>query len=404
MSIKQITQCRLCDSKNLEEILDFGSTPPANALLHRDQLTEIEPSYPLKVVKCECGSVQLLHTVNASDLFKHYIYTSSTSASFREHFKSYAESVVRTFNVSQGALVVDIGSNDNILLKPFKELGMRVVGVEPATNIVEQVKNDGIHIVNDFFNPEVAQKIQEEFGQADIITCNNCFAHIDDLTSVVLGIKSLLSNNGVFVFENAYLLDTIKNSYFDQVYHEHIFYHSLKPLKKFFKRFDLEIFKVERNNIQGGTIRCFVKHANGQFTNWSTVEECIDSEECSGLYNTEMYKNWFLRIKENGQNLANLLKKLKQSGKKVVAYSYPAKATTLCSFYEIGYFFNFVIEDSKLKQGLWTPKFKLPIFDKSKLHEADYAVILAWNFKDTIINNNKDFKGKWIVPLPLEII
>jgi SAM-dependent methyltransferase len=297
-------------------------------------------------------------------------------------------------------LVVDIGSNDGILLKPFRKLGLDVLGVEPATNLAEKCNANGLPTINEFFNVEVAKRIATNDRKAQLITCNNCFAHIDNLHEILDGVKELLAPDGTFIFENAYLLDTINNCYFDQVYHEHIFYHSIKPLDILLKNHGLELYHIERNDIQGGTIRCFVRKANGQWTNWQVVEDLITQEEAAGLYSHQNYIQFKEKIDQNKDFLIEYLKDFKRQGKRICAYSWPAKATTLTSYYDIGYFFDFVVEDAKAKQNKWTPKFNLPIFDKSKLVEADCAVILAWNFGQVIIENNPDFREKWIIPLP----
>lgn len=399
---KEISHCRLCGSDQLFEAINLGETPPANALVSKENLEKPEQLFPLVAVGCrECGCIQLKHSVSAPLLFSNYLYTSSTSASFRKHFEDYAKTIVGHEGLKKGDLVIDIGSNDNILLKPFRELGMNVIGVEPATNIVNQIKDDGIQVFNNFFTPELAFHIRENFGYAKVITANNVFAHIDNLDAIVNGIKILLDPDGVFVFENAYLLDTINNLYFDQLYHEHIFYHSIKPLRAFFRKHGLEIFEVQRNTIQGGTIRVFVRRAYGQYLNWSTVENLLEQEEEAGLYKEETYRAFQLNINKLKEDCINLLNQLKSDGKTIAAYSYPAKATTLSNFYNIGDF-KFVVEDAKMKQGFFTPKFHVPIVDKEYLKQnpVDYLFILAWNFKDVIIANNPDFKGKWICPLP----
>lgn len=375
-------------------------SPPANSFL--DKPIEVpQEEFPLRVCFCErCGSIQLKDTVNPEILFKNYLYESSTSASFRKHFEDYAKYIVETFKTTENDFVVEIGSNDNCLLKPLKELGVWGVGVEPATNIVEKHKDDGIKVYNEFFNVEVAKKIKEEQGTAKAIVCNNCLAHIENINSVIEGVKILLEDGGIFIFENAHLLTTINNMDLGQFYHEHIFYHSLRPLKTFFIKHGMEIFHVEQNQIQGGSIRCFVRKAYGQYMNWSSVENIIALEDESKLYNKETYQQFERNIKNKGEQLVSLLKDLKIQNKKIICYSFPAKMTTMFAYWKFSSFLDYVVDDATAKQNKWTPIGNLPIFDKSRLNEADCVVLGSWNYNSEIISNNSSFKGQWIKILP----
>jgi len=401
---QEIHECRLCKSQNITTVLDFGNTPLANSLVSKESLNQPEFEAPLQVYRCkECGSVGLKHTVNPEILFKNYLYASSTSAKLRQHFADYAESVVKQWGLKQGDLVIEVASNDNILLKPFKLLGMNVVGIEPATNIVEQTKGDSIKVYNEFFNEELAKKMVNEVGRAKVITANNVMAHVPNLESIVKGIKLLLAPDGVFIMENAYLLDTINGLYFDQVYHEHLFFHSIKPLKRFFRQFDLEIVRVERNSNQGGSFRAFVKHTHHCFTNWSSVEKCIILEEEAGLYRDEAYKLFINNLNNHKVKIKEILKNLKLQGKSISAYGAPAKLVTLLHFFNIdNSIIDFVIDDSFLKWRKFVPGKHIEIKPKEELlnKNPDYCILTAWNFADSIIKNNPDYKGIWIKILP----
>lgn len=392
------SRCRLCFSKNIEQVLDFGETPPANNYL--SDPTQLEINYPLKVVLCkDCGSFQLKNTVAPEILFANYLYESSTSASFRKHFVDYAATLVNKFNLQPNDVVIDIGSNDGILLKPLKELGIRAVGVEPAKNLADQCNAEGLEVYNYFFNPQSAMKMNN-VPAAKIITANNVFAHADDLHSIIEAVELMLRGDGVFVFEVQYLGDLYAKTLFDLVYHEHIFCHAVKPLKKLLMLHGLDLFEVQKVPTHGGSIRCFAKRARWQYPNWGSVADILAEEAAVGLDKPETWREFSRKLDKNKEALRALLIKAHEEGRLVCAYSYPAKATTLCSYYDIGDWFSFVIEDAKLKQGLYTPKFNVEIVDKSRLEGVDYAVILAWNFAEQIMANNPDFKGKWVVPLP----
>lgn len=399
---KEIHACRLCGSDKINVVLDFGETPLANNFLTYQQALEPQAKYPLQAYLCEnCGAVGLKHSVNPEVLFKNYFYESSTSASFRKHFEDYAKSVSEFCGLKQGDVVVDVGCNDLITLKPMKALGFKAIGIEPATNIVEKYKTPEIPVVNDFLTKEVAAKVAQEFGDAKLVTCNNCFAHLSDYHGFIESVKILLDDEGYFVFENSYLLDTINNGDAGQIYHEHSAFHSLKPLQKFFRRHGMNIVHVERNNIQCGSIRVFVKKTNGEAVDYQSVQDLIQLEEEAGLYKLETYQKMTAKVTENGERLRELLVKLHESGQKIAVYAWPAKFTTLASLWNVSQYINFVIEDAVSKQGIIAPIGNFVISDKSKLDQSDYCIIGAYNFNEVIKKNNSQYVGKWIEILPV---
>lgn len=400
----EIRVCRLCSSDKLETILDLGSTPPANSLVSAEDLNKKEESFPLVLVQCQdCGSCQIKHTVNPEILFKNYLYESSTSASFRKHFEDYAKRLVEFCGLKQGDLLIDIGSNDNILLKPVRELGITPLGIEPATNIVEKNKGDGIPVINTFFSPELACQTADKFGYAKVVTCNNCFAHIDDLHSVIQGAKILMTEDGYFVFEVAYLLDAFEKGLWDNQYHEHIFTHGVKSLRKLFAKHDMDMVHVERIATHGGSIRCFVKRAHGQWLNWGSTWDLIEQEEAIGLYNLAAWQQFRSKIETNKQAIIGTLTTLKNSGATIAAFGAPAKSTTLLNYLDIGTeLIDFIVDDAVLKQGKYLPGKHIPIVSKAYLLEKNptFCVLTAWNFADVIIKNNPEYKGTWVKIVP----
>lgn len=401
--VKEISCCRLCHSDKLEVILDLGLTPPANALVSKEDLDKPEDFFPLIVVQCECGCVQIKHTVHPDILFKNYLYESSTSASFRKHFEDYAKTLIEFCGLKQGDRVVDIGSNDNILLRPLKTLGIISIGVEPATNLVEKNKEDGIVVINNFFTPEIASIILDGFGTAKVITCNNCFAHIDDLHNVIRGVKILMDKDSYFVFEVAYLLDAYQKGLWDNQYHEHIFTHGVKSLKKLFQMHDLDLIHVERIPTHGGSIRCFVRKALAEFPTWSIVQDLIELEENAGLYNKMAWQHFRDKINQNRSIIVSTLYNLKSQGKTIAAFGAPAKTTTLLNFVNVGNnIIDFIVDDAVLKQGKYLPGKHIPIVTKEHLLKVnpDYCVLTAWNFAEIIKNNNSEYQGKWIDIIP----
>lgn len=407
--IKEYINCRLCNSLNLETVLDFNETALANSYVSKEDLDKLEFKAPLKVNKCnDCGCFQLKHTVHPDLLFKNYLYSSSTSPTLIKHFENYAKDVYKKCNLSSKSFIIDVGSNDGILLEPFKKLGVRVLGIEPAENLAKLAEQKGCPTLVTYFTKDTIKNISqypEEFGfdqKADVITSNNCFAHIDNLKEILESVNICLKNDGYFIFENAYWLETIRGKYFDQIYHEHIFYHSIKPLVKFLNSNGFSIVDIEKNNNQGGTIRVFCQKSN-YIDNQKIVRDFIEEEERFGLYMNETYKVFINDLNKLKEELLEFIYKEKENGKKIACYGAPAKATLFCKFFNLNKeIIDFIIDDSPLKQGLFLPDLHLPILDKSNLSKEniDLTIITAWNFADSIIKNNPQYKNNWMIPMP----
>lgn len=405
--IKKIKNCRVCKSVSFERVLNFGSTPLANAFLTKEQIDVPENYYPLEVYICNnCFFLQLGHVVSPEVLFGNYVYVSSTSPIFINHFKQMAENVFPRFLTKNKSLVVDIGSNDGILLRPFKNLGVKVLGIEPAAHIAKIAEKAGIETISEFFSVELAEKIVERKGQADIVTATNVVAHIDDLDEVIEGIKILLHRDGIFIMEAPYLIDFIEKRYFDLVYHEHLSYWSINSLKVLFKRFDMEIFDVEKVPVHGGTIRVYVKKTEGKHEVGKTVQEFLDQEGEMKLTEKKTYLDYANLVLDNKVKLVSLLVSLKAEGKTIAAYGAPAKGNTLLNFFSIGTeILDYVIDDSSWKQGLFTPGKRIPVVSSDTLYKKrpDFLLILAWNFAESIMKMHEKFKnegGRFIIPVP----
>lgn len=401
MDVKEYTRCRLC-SGELLDLFSLGETEPANALLENQG--QKNNKYPLDLCICSsCSSIQLKHSVNPELLFKHYLYSSSTVPSLVEHFRKYALDVSSILPQNFNRKVLDIGSNDGVLIREFKACGFEVLGVEPSNNLSKLANEEGLTTENSFFNLSTSETIKDKFGLFSIITCNNCFAHIDNISSVLEGIDNLLEKDGLFIFENAYLLDTIKGMYFDQLYSEHIFYHSLKPLKILLEKYNFEIFNVQRNNIQGGTIRVFVKRVGSK--KWQvkdSLNTLLEQEENENLYSVNRYVNFKNDIDASVSRFNSFMSTELSKGKTFSAFGAAAKYVTFTSVFGIEDKLKYVVDNSKIKCGLFTPSGKVKIVSPQELikNPTDYCIITAWNFADYIIKNNKDYKGKFIIPFP----
>lgn len=405
--LKKSEACRVCKKSSLEKVLTLGPTPLANAFLTKLQLDEPEYFYPLDLYFCNnCGFIQLGHVVAPEVLFGNYVYVSSTSSVFIDHFKKMAEHVFSRFSLNERSLIVDIGSNDGILLKPFKNLGAKVLGIEPAVHIAKIAQKEGIETIPEFFSVELAKRIVKQKGQADIVTATNVFAHIDNLDEVIEGLRILLHKDGIFIMEAPYLVDFIEKRYFDLVYHEHLSYWSVNSLITLFKRFNMTVFDVEKVSVHGGTIRVYVKKSEGKYVVGKNVDEFLKLEKKMKLTEKKTYTDYANLVLENKVKLVTLLVDLKTKGKTIAGYGAPAKGNTLLNFFSIGTeILDFVVDDSPFKQGLYTPGKHISVVSSKFLYEKrpDYLLILAWNFADYIMKMHKKYKelgGKFIIPVP----
>ena len=405
--VKKINYCRLCKSKNLEKVLDFGKTPTANSFLKKSQLRDKEDFFPLAVNFCKnCGQLQLSHVVSPEIMFRHYVWVSSTSPVTVKHFEEYAKSVFNNLLLKKGDLVVEMGSNDGVLLKPFKKLGMRVLGVDPARNVAKRATKEGIPTLPHFFNTKVAKQIAKKYGRGKVIAANNVFAHINDLDEIVKAVGELLDKDGAFVIEAPYNIDLVEKNLFDIVYHEHLSYLAIKPLDKFFVNHGMQIFDVVKKDVHGGSVRVYVKFKEAKYKVKGSVKKFIDLEKKKKLFNIDTYRRFARKIEENKIKLSKLLRKLKKEKKSIAGYGAPAKSTTLLHHFNLGTeTLDFIADDSPFKQGLFTPGKHIPVISPKEIYtkNPDYLLILAWNFADSVMKMHEKYKkagGKFIIPVP----
>lgn len=405
--VQKFPHCRFCLGKRLKLVFDLGWQPAANAFLSKKELNSKEHSFPLKVNFCsDCGILQLTHVVLPDYLFRNYVYVSSTSPVFVKHFENYAKEVYENFNLNKDSLVVDIGSNDGILLRPFKKLGVRVLGIDPARKIAEEASKNGLETLPEYFDQKLADYIIKKYSFADAVCANNVFAHVPFIDELVLAIRRLLKPEGILVIEAPYLVDFIQKNLFDTIYHEHVSYLSVKPLVTLFRRFEMSVFDVKKTDSHGGSIRIFVKKNESLRRIEKTVQEFIKKEEILGLRREQTFKNFAKKIYVNKVKLKKLLKDLKSSGKTIIGYGAPAKGNTLLNYFKIGpKILDYIVDDSKYKQGLFTPGMHIPVVELSKIQEVrpDYILILAWNFAQPIMEKLQGYEkygGKFIIPVP----
>lgn len=398
--------CRLCEATQLELVLQLTPTPPANAFVASDQRATPQAVFPLDVHLCgSCGHLQLLDIVDPKVLFSDYVYVSGTSPVFVEHFRRYAADVTAMVTANPRALAVDIGSNDGTLLRFFQQAGFRVLGIDPARAIAAAASAEGIETEAVFFTESVARRILDGRGPATIITANNVFAHIDDLGDVTRGVARLLDRNGVFVFEVSYLLDVLQKTLFDTIYHEHLSYHAVRPLIGFFQRHGLELFHVQRVGSHGGSLRCFVCPMGADRQPSASLASAIHEEDRHGLFSPQTYRTFASTIDSMKDEVMGLLQAIAARGETVAGYGAPAKATTLLYHFGLGGALRYIVDDSPLKQNLFSPGAHIPVLPPTALVEnhPDYLLILAWNFAEAIMAKCRTYRdrgGRFIVPLP----
>jgi len=400
-------KCRICSSKNLNLILDLGEQPPANSFINKNQLNSSESKFPLRLFWCgDCYLVQLLDIVDKEFLFRNYLYMTSASKPIVDHFKKYAQDVYEEFLKEEtNPFVVEIGSNDGSLLKEFKKLGTSILGIEPATNLSNLANQSDITTKNTFFSSQVCKEIIKS-RNATVVVANNVIAHVEDLQDLMHGIQILLDKNGVFIFEVPYLVDLIKKLEFDTIYHEHLSYFSILPLLKLVEQFGLEIFDIRKQSVHGGTLRIFVSKKNNYSIN-DSVKIFIDDEYSLGLDKIEFYHKFSTNIIKLKKNLIELLLRLKNENKSIFGYGASAKGNVLLNFCDIANEnLDFIIDTTPLKQGKFTPGTHIPIIPPEKILEKgknDVALLLAWNYADSILKKEELFRkngGKFLIPVP----
>ena len=392
--------CRSCGKKNLKRVISLGYQPLANNLLSKkDSKCEL---YPLEMNYClDCHNCQLSVVVDPKKMFSNYLYLSSTSKSFRKHFEDATKKYIQKFKLSpKKSYIIDVGSNDGVALKPFKDLGFKkILGVEPAKNLARLANKDKIKTINCFLEQKNLKKIKKN---ADIILASNVFAHSDKLKEMAECMLKLLKIKGTIIIEVQYLLNTLQDLTFDNIYHEHYNYWSLTSLVNFFNQFKAKIINVEKINTHGGSLRVYIKKDKNSKVEKS-VRDLLKEEEKFGLKRYETYLTFANKIYKIKNNVKKNIKKLKLNDKKIIGYGSPAKATTALNFFGISNEIDSIIEDNKLKQGKFLPGVKIPIVSKDELKtKTDCLLVLAWNFFKDIKKQNINLAKKIISIKDLE--
>ena len=393
--------CRSCGNTDLKRVVSLGYQPLANNLLKKQN--EKCELYPLEMNYCsKCHNCQLSVSVDPKKMFSNYLYTSSTSKVFRNHFVNSAKKYTKELKLNKKkTYIIDIGSNDGVALKPFLDLGFKnVLGIEPAKNLAKLANKNKIKTFNGFLEIKNLKKIKKN---ADLILASNVFAHSDKLKEMAKCMFSLLGKKGTIIIEVQYLMNTLNDLTFDNIYHEHYNYWSLTSLLNFFKQFQAKIYRAEKIDTHGGSLRIYVKKGK-KVKIESSVKKMLGDEEKFGIKKYKTYQEFGKKVYKIRENVIKNIKKLKASNKTIIGYGAPAKATTALNFFGISKEIDFIIEDNKLKHNKFIPGVKIPIKNKSKIvNKNNTLLVLAWNFFKDIKKNNAELSNDFVNIKELEI-
>lgn len=400
--------CRVCE-KPLSEFMSFGEMPIANSFINIQEKKN-QYLYEMLAAFCEnCFTFQLLNVPKPKQMFnENYAYLASTSKEMQEHWGDLANKITDEFNFDKKSFIVEIGSNDGIFLKHISEKKISHLGVDASSNVNEIAEAKGVNTLNAFFNSKTASDIVTNFGKADIIFSSNTMHHIEDINEVVKGMDLLLKDDGTIITEDPSLKEMIiKNSY-DQIYAEHMYIWSLHSISSLFGRYKMEVYRIENNERHGGCSRYFICR-KGKKKIDQTVVEYMQVEKTLKLNNIKTFLNFKKNVSNSKKILRDLLFNFKKNGKKIVGYGAPAKSTTILNYCDIdSSLIEKIFDNSSTKVGKYTPgKSMIPIehTDSFISYKSDYTLLFAWNHKDEILKKEKNYKNKWIIPIPkIEII
>jgi methylation protein EvaC len=402
--------CLVCET-GIEPFISFGRMPIANAFLARDQFAE-EYFFEMRVGFCpKCGMVQLLEQPAPEKMFHgNYAFFSSTSTRMAVHFRGFADAVRARYLGKSDPFVVEIGSNDGIMLQNFAAAGIRHLGIEPSANVAEVARAKGIRTISEFFGEELARRIVAEHGQADAFLGANVMCHIPTLQSVAEGVRLLLKPKGVMVFEDPYLCDILEKTSYDQIYDEHATYFSVSSVSTLFERHGMEVVDAIPQEVHGGSMRYVIAH-KGAHPISAAVTQHRELERKMGLREATTWARFRSNVEKSRDDLMRLLRDLKAQGRRVVGYAATSKSTTVTNYCGITPdLVEFISDTTPIKQGRFSPGAHIPVrpYADFKARYPDYSLLFGWNHSAEIMAKEQEFRkagGKWIVYVPkVEVI
>ena len=400
----EIVACRLCFSKDLHNVLDLGSQPPANSL--RKDLNESVPNAPLKLVQCgDCSAVQLTATVDPAYLFSQYVWVTATSATARSYSEFYCAEVLKRTAV-KSPFVVEVASNDGTFLKQFKDKGCSILGVDPAKNIATTATSAGIPTLAEFFDVNISRKILVEHQRPNIVMARNVIPHVKEIHSIVEGLSGLVNSEGIVVIEFHYAKTIAEELHYDSIYHEHLFYFSIKSLSALFAQYGLYPFDAFTSPISGGSLVLFF--SSEKIEPSIAFRDLVKTEEQSELNHLDTWQQFGAESKKHADNLKKIVAEYANKSS-LVAYGASARSSTLMNFAGISnQEIDSVIDRNPIKHGLYTPGTNIPILSYEeglKRLDGKHLLLLAWNFEEEIVQDlrKSGIKGDIIVPLPIKV-
>jgi hypothetical protein len=377
----------------------------ANAFIATPNDFADEAFYPLDAYFCEtCSLVQLLDVIDPEVLFQDYIYVTGTSETMARHNAGYARTVKDLLQLGPGDLVVEVASNDGSLLIQFQALGVATLGVEPARNLAEVARSNGIETVDRFFSLDTARGVRQSYGQAKAVVANNVLAHVDDPHDFLCGGRHLLASDGLMIFEVPYVAELLDRLEYDTIYHEHLCYFSVMALRKLCESAGLAIVRIDRLPVHGGSLRVYAGLKEAGHT--AAVSSFVDAERKAGLDSPARYQKFAADVEKSRVLLRKLICDLRMQKRTVAAYGAPAKGNTLLNYCGIdATMIPFTVDRNERKVGLYTPGMHIPVRPVSALQETrpDDIVILAWNFASEIMSQQSGYRaqgGRFITPVP----
>lgn len=398
--------CRNCSAPISAVFADLGMTPLANSFLTEGHLDRMEPFFPLRALVCDsCFLVQLSQHEDPGSIFSDYVYFSSWSSTWVAHAAAFAKRVSTDLGLGPGTKVVELASNDGYLLQHFVDLGIPVLGVEPAANVARVATDRGIPTVVDFFGALLAKRLAPEH-QADLLVGNNVLAHVPDLHDFVAGMKILLAPDGSLSMEVPHLLPLMLDCQFDTIYHEHVYYFSLHTVVDVFRGHGLEVVDVEELSTHGGSLRIWARHSACSGAPTERVEEVLAAERVAGFHTIEAYGRFARRVAEAKVEILSVLLEFKRAGKTIVGYGAPAKGNTLLNYCGIGpELLDFTVDISPHKQGLFLPGTHIPVLAPEEIRrvQPQLVFILPWNLEEEIVESMayvREWGGQFLVRRP----
>lgn len=406
------TKCRACRSDKLVKYLDLGMMPLSNNLETTSLAAKNAPRYPLQVLFCKnCALSQLSVVVDPEKLFSNYVYRSSVNKPYVEHCRQMAKKLKEEYKLDKDSFHIDIAGNDGSLLKEFKEeIGLKVLNVDPASNLAAISEAQGIPTIADFWGYDIVEEIAKKYSSANLITATNVFAHVNDIMEFLITASNVLTKDGILVIECPYIMDYIEKMEFNQTYFEHLSYMSLSPIWQLCDKLRMKVIDVEKYNIHGGTMRVTITKEESKYVPKDSVHNWLNEEKKKGYTSIKLYSDWKQKVEENLDKTTEKILEFKKEGKKIAAIGGSAKGNTLLN--ALGFntdVIDAIIDETSEKIGKFSPGTGVPIVHKRYFtkNKPDYVLILAENFKNELIKKAREagYEGQFIVSIPkFEII